>query len=163
MASLYPILILLIIERDLKASVHILSISKGLLSNMFLLPIILHIDLYNVFQAKNVNTSPTSSFPSFIELSRLTQLVTKQKMPLTMQKAESVTSTSDRLIDPLPLSPSPTSTTMKLLIETPPIGFHFLILGRPIKKVSNCDYTASGSITLDARRSALFGTHKNNF
>jgi hypothetical protein len=37
---------------------------------------------------------------------------------------------------------------MKLLIEALPIGFHFLILGRPIKNVSDCDYAASGSITL---------------
>lgn len=77
-----------------------------------------------------------------------------------MQKAQSGTGTEDRLIYPLPHLPTPTSTTMRLLIETLPIGFHFLILGRPIKKVSNCDYTASGSITFDVRQSALFETYR---
>lgn len=70
--------------------VHILSISEGFLSNTLLLPIILCIDLYNVFQGKNSISAILVSFFLFIELPRLIQHITKQKVLFTMQKAQSV-------------------------------------------------------------------------
>lgn len=103
----------------------------------------------------------TLTFPLLsTELPRRLQHITRQRCHLLCKRHSQWLAPKTDWSYPLPHLPTPTSTTMKLLIKTLPIGFHFLILGRPIKKVSNCDYTASGSITLDVRQSALFETYK---
>lgn len=131
------------------------------LTECVLITIIIHTDLDNVSGNTQEQRQPFSLFP-FYQRTWPSQHTAKSKGPLIMQKAQQCLAPRADW-SPHYTTSLPTSTTMKLLIEALPIGFHFLILGRPIKKVSNCDYAASGSITLDARKVFFLEHTKNNF